>query len=174
MLISVACIWRGDDYGTPTSSHSIESGLPGRRASACIRRIPMPLDGLLRLWTIVRYVPNQNAELDRVFGALSNTARRRIVARLVRSPATVGELAEPLAMALPSVLQHLQVLQDCGLVTTHKTGRVRTCAIEPAVLRTAEAWLVAQRTVWETRLADLGDYLGGRSDDTPTSGRTTS
>lgn len=106
--------------------------------------------------------------LDRIFSALSNTARRRIVARLTRSPASVGELAEPLAMALPSVMQHLQVLQDCGLVTTRKLGRVRTCSIESAALRTAEAWLSSQRTLWETRLDGLDDYLGAPATDNPT------
>jgi len=94
-----------------------------------------------------------------VFNALGNEARRSIVARLVHSPASVGELAEPLAMSLPSVMQHLQVLQDCGLVTTRKVGRVRTCAIETVGLRLAEAWLGEQRTHWEHRLDRLGDFL---------------
>jgi DNA-binding transcriptional ArsR family regulator len=98
--------------------------------------------------------------LDRIFGALSNETRRSIVARLVRSPASVGELASPLAMSLPSVMQHLQVLQDCGLVTTRKVGRVRTCSVEPEALRSAEGWLSEQRTVWERRLDRLGDLLG--------------
>jgi DNA-binding transcriptional ArsR family regulator len=98
--------------------------------------------------------------LDRIFGALSNETRRQIVARLARSPASVGELASPLAMSLPSVMQHLQVLQDCGLVTTRKVGRIRTCSVEPEALRSAEAWLTGQRTVWERRLDRLGDLLG--------------
>lgn len=102
---------------------------------------------------------NQSTPLDAVFSALGNETRRRIVVRLVRSPASVGELAEPLAMSLPSVMQHLHVLQDCGLVTTHKAGRVRTCSIEPDGLRLAEAWLAEQRTLWEFRLDRLGDVL---------------
>ena len=102
---------------------------------------------------------NHEADLDRVFAALSNETRRGIVTRLIESPATVRELAAPFAMSLPSVLQHLQVLQDCGLVTTRKVGRVRTCSIEPDGLRRAEAWLVAQRTAWERRLDALGTYL---------------
>lgn len=100
-----------------------------------------------------------NQQLDRVFTALGNEARRSIVARLVRSPASVGELAKPLAMSLPSVLQHLQILQDCGLITTRKVGRVRTCSIETGTLRLAEAWLGEQRTHWEHRLDQLGDFL---------------
>lgn len=119
---------------------------------------------------IVRYVPKQQVErdtgeLDRVFSALSNATRRRMVARLIRSPASVGELAGPLPMALPSVMQHLQVLQDCGLVTTRKAGRVRTCSIEPDGLRLAEAWLSNQRTDWEARLDHLGNYLSDSTDD---------
>ena len=94
-----------------------------------------------------------------MFNALGNAARRSIVARLVRAPASVGELAEPLAMSLPSVLQHLQVLQDCGLVTTRKIGRVRTCSIETGALRLAESWLGEQRTHWEHRLDQLGEFL---------------
>jgi DNA-binding transcriptional ArsR family regulator len=64
-------------------------------------------------------------------------------------------------MSLPAVMQHLQVLEDCGLVRSEKAGRVRTCRIEPDALRTAEAWVTGQRTAWETRLDRLGDYLAG-------------
>lgn len=94
-----------------------------------------------------------------MFNALSNGARRDIVARLVRSPTSVGELARPLDMSLPSVLQHIQVLQDCGLVTTQKLGRVRTCSIVTDGLRLAESWLGGQRTPWDGRLDQLGDLL---------------
>ena len=103
--------------------------------------------------------------MDRIFGALSNETRRHIVARLVRSPASVGELAAPLAMSLPSVMQHLQVLQDCGLVTTRKVGRTRTCSVEPEALRSVETWLADQRTLWERRLDRLGDLLGEPTHD---------
>lgn len=107
----------------------------------------------------LRHMANQQVELDRIFAALGNETRRGIVARLVHSPATVGELAEPLAMSLPSVMQHLQVLQDCGLVTTRKVGRSRTCSIATDGLRLVEAWLSEQRTVWERHLDRLGDIL---------------
>lgn len=101
-------------------------------------------------------MPNQ---LDQVFKALADGTRRELVERLVRGPASVGELAQPLAMSLPAVMQHLQVLEACGLVRSEKTGRVRTCHLEPAGLRGAEDWLGHQRTGWERGLDRLGDYL---------------
>jgi DNA-binding transcriptional ArsR family regulator len=104
-------------------------------------------------------VPNQLGALDQVFQALADPTRRAMVERLVRGPASVSELSQPLAMSLPAVMQHLQVLQACGLVRSEKTGRVRTCHIEPGALRAAEAWITAQRTAWEGRLDRLGEYL---------------
>ncbi len=79
--------------------------------------------------------------------------------RLTRGPATVSELARPLTMSLPAVVQHLQLLQASGLVRSQKLGRVRTCSIEPAALRTAEAWVTERRTTWEQRLDRLGEFL---------------
>jgi DNA-binding transcriptional ArsR family regulator len=102
--------------------------------------------------------------LDRVFQALADPTRREIVERLTRGPASVSALAEPLAMSLPAVMQHLQVLEACGLVRSEKVGRVRTCQIEPAALRTAEDWLGRQRTGSEHRLDRLGDHLTNRPD----------
>jgi DNA-binding transcriptional ArsR family regulator len=107
--------------------------------------------------------------LDRVFQALADETRRTMVARLVRGPVSVSELAKPVAMSLPAVMQHLQVLEACGLVRSEKVGRTRTCHVEPAVLRTAEDWIVAQRTVWERRLDRLGDYLAAEP-ETPDEG----
>ncbi len=107
-------------------------------------------------------MPNQLGQLgqlDQVFQALADPTRRAMVERLVRGPASVSELSQPLAMSLPAVMQHLQVLQACGLVRSEKTGRVRTCHIEPGALRAAEAWIMAQRTAWEGRLDRLGEYL---------------
>lgn len=78
--------------------------------------------------------------------------------RLSRGPASVSALAEPLAMSLPAVLQHLQVLEASGLVRSEKVGRVRTCRIEPKALRTAERWIAGRRTSWERRLDRLGAY----------------
>jgi DNA-binding transcriptional ArsR family regulator len=102
---------------------------------------------------------NHSAPLDRMFQALADPTRRVMVERLSRGPASVGELAAPLAMSLPAVMQHLQVLEASGLVRSHKAGRVRTCRIERAALRTAEQWIVGRRAIWERRLDRLGDYL---------------
>jgi DNA-binding transcriptional ArsR family regulator len=102
---------------------------------------------------------NQQASLDRMFHALSDPTRRAVVDRLTRSPASVSELAKPLAMSLPAVVQHLQLLEQSGLVSSQKVGRVRTCRIEPKALRLAEQWIADRRLLWERRLDRLGDYL---------------
>jgi DNA-binding transcriptional ArsR family regulator len=104
-------------------------------------------------------MPNQGATLDRVFQALSDPSRRAMVERLSRGPASVSELAQPLAMSLPAVMQHLQVLETSGLVRSEKVGRVRTCRIEPVPLQTAEQWISRRQSGWERRLDQLGDYL---------------
>jgi len=102
---------------------------------------------------------NQPRELDGVFHALADATRRQIVERLSRGPASVSELAEPLEMSLPAVLQHLQVLEGSGLVRSSKVGRVRTCHVETAALRTAERWMCERRATWERRLDRLGEFL---------------
>ena len=94
-----------------------------------------------------------------------------MVERLVRGPVSVTDLAKPLPMSLAAVIQHLQVLEASGLVRSEKTGRVRTCRIEPAALRLAEEWLSRQRTVWEQRLDRLGEYLADEPE--PTDQRST-
>src|SRR5919204_268811 len=98
-------------------------------------------------------------DVDRVFHALADPNRRVIVERLSRGPASVSELARPLPMSLPAVMQHLHVLETSGLVRSEKIGRVRTCRIEPAALRTVERWVAGRRTSWERRLDRLDDYL---------------
>ena len=102
---------------------------------------------------------NQQPALDHVFQALADPSRRRMVERLMAGPASVTELAKPLPMALPTVVQHLKVLERGGLIRTEKKGRVRTCHIEPAPLSAAEQWIAEQRALWEGRLDRLGDYL---------------
>jgi DNA-binding transcriptional ArsR family regulator len=97
--------------------------------------------------------------VDRVFHALADPSRREIVERLSRGPASVSELAEPLPMSLPAVVQHLRVLEDSGIVRSRKVGRVRTCRVEPAALRPVERWIEARRAGWERRLDRLGEYL---------------
>ena len=100
-----------------------------------------------------------NAQLDLMFQALADPSRRVMVERLSRGPASVSELAKPLKMSLPAVVQHLQVLEASGLVRSEKIGRVRTCRIEPTALRLAEQWITDRRTSWERRLDRLGDFL---------------
>ena len=106
---------------------------------------------------------NRLEELDRVFQALADPTRRALVERLVHAPASVSNLAEPLPMSLPAVVQHLGVLESAGMVSSEKVGRVRTCRIEPDALRAAEGWIGSQRTTWESRLDRLGEYLAGPS-----------
>ena len=104
-------------------------------------------------------MPNQVATLDTVFHALADPTRRAVLQRLSRGPASVSELAKPFGMALPSFLQHLRVLEHSGLVRSKKTGRVRTCEMEPQPLTTAEQWIAEQRALWDARLDRLDDYL---------------
>jgi DNA-binding transcriptional ArsR family regulator len=104
-------------------------------------------------------VLNESARLDLAFQALADPTRRRMVARLSRGPASVSELAQPLPISLPAVLQHLQMLEASGLVRSEKKGRVRTCRIEPRALGQAEQWIAEQRALWEGRLDRLEDYL---------------
>lgn len=113
------------------------------------------------------------APLDLMFQALADPSRRVMVERLCRGPASVSELAAPLAMSLPAVVQHLQVLEASGLVRSEKTGRVRTCRIEPAALRSAEAWIHERRTLWETRLDRLGALLAEGEDGSAEGGNET-
>ena len=102
---------------------------------------------------------NYPPSLDQVFQALADPTRRAMVERLTLGPASVSALAEPLSMSLPAVMQHLQVLEASGLVRSEKVGRVRTCRVEPAALRTAEEWISERRTSWERKLDRLGEFL---------------
>ncbi len=102
---------------------------------------------------------NQQPALDLLFQALADPVRRGMVERLSGGPASVSDLAAPFAMSLPAVLQHLRLLEASGLVRSDKRGRVRTCRIEAAALRTAEQWIAERRAVWERRLDRLGELL---------------
>jgi DNA-binding transcriptional ArsR family regulator len=104
-------------------------------------------------------MPNQSAQLDRVFHALADPTRRAVLRRLGGGAAPVSELARPFDMALPSFTQHLNVLEDCGLVRSRKDGRVRTYQIAPQPLKAAERWMEEQRSLWERRLDQLDNYL---------------
>ena len=114
---------------------------------------------------ILKNMLNQSAALDLMFQALADPSRRVMVEQLTRGPASVSELAKPLAMSLPAVVQHLQVLEASGLVRSDKAGRVRTCHIEPKALRTAEHWIAERRTTWERRLDRLGEILAAGEDE---------
>jgi DNA-binding transcriptional ArsR family regulator len=110
---------------------------------------------------------DESASLDRIFQALSDPGRRTMVERLSRGPASVTELAQPLGMSLPAVIQHLQVLEASGLIRSEKVGRVRTCRIEPGQLRSAEQWIARRRAVWERRFDRLGEYLANQEQSKP-------
>lgn len=99
--------------------------------------------------------------VERVFKALADPTRRQVVERLGRAPASTSELAAGFDMALPSFLQHLKLLESCGLVTSRKQGRVRTYRLAPEPLEQAAGWLDQQRRLWERRLDQLDDHLAG-------------
>ncbi len=103
--------------------------------------------------------------LDLTYQALADPSRRAMVDRLVQGPATVSELAKPLEMSLPGVMQHLAVLEASGLVVSEKVGRVRTCRIDAAALTRAERWISERRALWERRLDRLGQFLDETKDD---------
>jgi DNA-binding transcriptional ArsR family regulator len=104
-------------------------------------------------------VASHKPDVDRIFQALGDPTRRRIMERLSEGPVSVSSLAQPLEITLAAVVQHLQVLEECGLVRTEKVGRVRTCSIDPKGLDTAGKWISDRRSIWERRLDRLGDLL---------------
>ena len=97
--------------------------------------------------------------IDRIFRALGDPTRRAMMEKLSQGPMSVSRLAEPFDMTLAAVVQHLQVLEECGLVQTEKEGRVRSCRIEPTGLNAMEQWIRDRRSIWERRLDRLGDLL---------------
>ena len=119
---------------------------------ACQTRVDDQGGGL-----ILKYMLNY--QLDKTFAALADPARRSIVERLVQGPASVGELAKPLPMSLPAVMLHLKVLEQSGLVTSQKVGRVRTCQVDPLMLSRAERWVAERRQLWERNIDRLGAFL---------------
>jgi DNA-binding transcriptional ArsR family regulator len=102
---------------------------------------------------------DQTIDLDRTFQALADRSRRTMVERLTLGPASVSELAEPLPMSLAAVVQHVHVLEACGVVKTEKVGRTRMCRIEPRAMTAAEQWITERRRDWESRLDRLGNVL---------------
>ncbi len=105
----------------------------------------------------------QIADVDHLLHALADPTRRRIVERLADGPASVSQLADPLPMSMAAVIQHLQVLEASGLVDTRKSGRVRTCRLDPERLDELQDWIAARRGAWERRLDRLGEVLDGQA-----------
>ena len=104
-------------------------------------------------------MPKYQDDVDAVLRALADPTRRAVVERLAKSPAVVSELAEPFAMALPSLMQHLRVLEDAGVITSEKHGRVRTVTLRPGALDVLHLWLGEQRTPAEHQADRLGIHL---------------
>jgi DNA-binding transcriptional ArsR family regulator len=104
-------------------------------------------------------MPTPKVNIDRLFHALGDPTRRAILAKLSEGPLSVSRLATPLDITLTAVVQHLQVLEESGLVHTEKVGRVRTCRIETAGFSVLEQWIADHRSMWERRLDRLGDLL---------------
>jgi DNA-binding transcriptional ArsR family regulator len=104
-------------------------------------------------------MPYSKANVHRVFHALGDPTRRAMVEKLSKGPVSASRLAIPLAITLTAVVQHLQVLEECGLVHTEKVGRVRTCRLETRGFSVLEQWIGNQRSMWERRLDRLGDLL---------------
>jgi len=102
---------------------------------------------------------NNSESLDRIFYALSDQSRRSMIEHLSKKDASVSELAQPFNMSMAAVVQHIQVLEECGLIRTHKSGRVRTCRFEPRTLEVIETWLSHRRRFWERNLDQLGEFL---------------
>jgi len=113
-------------------------------------------------------VNHSPVDLDRVFRALGDPSRRVMLERLSKGPASVSELATPHAMSLAAVMQHLQLLEESGLIRTEKVGRVRTCTLEPRTLGAAERWVSERRSLWERRLDRLGELLEEEPETPPT------
>jgi DNA-binding transcriptional ArsR family regulator len=100
-----------------------------------------------------------SGELDLVFQALGDPTRRALVDHLTHGSASVSELAAPLPISMPAVLQHLRALEDSGLIRSEKVGRVRTCHLEPKMLNSAQTWIQARKAMWERRLDRLDSLL---------------
>src|SRR5262249_35065912 len=115
---------------------------------------------------MVGHMPNQQPRLARVFGARGDPRRRAVLRRLSAGSAAVSELARAFDMALPSFTQHLDVLEQSGLVRSRKVGRVRTYRLVPQPLKAAERWMAQQRALWGRRLHQLDNYLLQLQEDT--------
>lgn len=109
--------------------------------------------------------PDHQATLDHIFHALGDPTRRAMVERLSAGPVSVSELATPFNITLAAVVQHLQILEESGLVRTEKIGRVRTCRVDPKGLDAMQRWIDARRSHWEKGFSRLGDLLAETADN---------
>ena len=154
----------------------VRPGLPGA-FTQWRDRPPYSSDRLTIAWrgTILKHMLNNvldpELDLDRVFHALADPGRRRMLVRLSQGPTSVSELGKPLAISLAAVLQHVQILEASGLVQSRKLGRTRTCSLNAETLRSAERWISERRTLVERQLDRLGEYLANTADQ-PGSGHT--
>jgi DNA-binding transcriptional ArsR family regulator len=128
--------------------------------------VKQPLDNRPSLM-ILNYMLNQLA-VDSNFRALAEPTRRAMVERLSRGPASVSDLARPFDMSLAAIVQHLKVLEECGLIRSEKVGRVRTCRIETGGLNTLADWVAERRSLIERRLDRLGEILAETDQSTKT------
>jgi DNA-binding transcriptional ArsR family regulator len=144
---------RSDRMPFPAPSESLE----GREEHLAIRRT-FRLARRARA-IIVRDMAKHDPDLSRLFHALADPTRRSILRRLAEGPAPVTALANPTGLRLPTVMRHLSVLEEAGLIATSKDGRVRSCAIVPEALVPVRTWLDEQRDIWEARLDRLDDYV---------------
>lgn len=108
-----------------------------------------------------------SAHLDSIFQALADPTRRAVLGRLGHGPASISELAEPFAMALPSFMKHIHMLESSGLIRTAKHGRVRTCAIEATRFGEINQWLEEQRAIWDGRADRLEQYVLDQQNEEP-------
>lgn len=108
---------------------------------------------------LFRLMPNNSQSIETTFSALSDPTRRAVVQALSKGPASVSELAGPFKMALPSFTQHLGVLENAGLIVSHRQGRSRICSLNPVAMREAEDWLASYRREWEERFDRLEAYI---------------
>ena len=108
---------------------------------------------------MVSNMTKHDPDLSLLFHALADATRRSILTRLAETPARVTDLAVPTGLKLPTVMRHLAVLEEAGLIVTSKDGRIRTCAIVPEAMEPARTWMDEQRSIWESRLDRLNAYV---------------
>lgn len=98
-------------------------------------------------------------DLSLLFHALADPTRRSILTRLAGGPTAVTDLAGPTGLRLPTVMRHLSVLEEAGLIVSSKDGRIRTCALRPEAMEPARSWMDEQRAIWEARLDRLDTFV---------------